>query len=86
MVRRFLATLAALALLAGAAAYAAPITADEAFGAVPPWGSQPSRIAWSPDGSSFLYVLPTQNAQQPLALRQYDVRPGRVRRDAEDAG
>lgn len=79
MVRRFLATLTGLALLAGAAAYAAPLTADEAFGAAPPWGAQPSRITWSPDGSSFLYVLPTQNPQQPLALRQYDVRTAESR-------
>jgi dipeptidyl-peptidase-4 len=79
MMRRFLATLTGLALLAGAAAYAAPLTADEAFGASPPWGAQPSRITWSPDGSSFLYVLPTQNAQQPLPLRQYDVRTAQSR-------
>lgn len=86
MVRRFLVTWAVLALLAGSAVSAAPVlTADEAFSTDAPWGAQPSRITWAPDGSSFLYVLPSQNPQQPLPLRQYDVRSGETRVAVEPA-
>ena len=76
--RRFIAAFSALVLLAAApaAAQLTPLTLDQVFGVTPPWGAQPSRITWAPDGSSFLYVLPTQDPFQPLDVHQYVVRTG----------
>lgn len=79
MVRRFFAACAALALLAGAAASAAGLTAEQVFALQPPWGAQPAHVVWAPDGSSFLYVLPLQDETQALVLHQYDVRTGQSR-------
>lgn len=49
------------------------------FTATPPWGSQPAKLLWAPDGRSFLYVLTSQDPRQPLPIRQYDVRNGASR-------
>ncbi len=49
------------------------------FTATPPWGSQPVKVLWAPDGRSFLYVLSSQEPRQALAIRQYDVRTGASR-------
>jgi dipeptidyl-peptidase-4 len=67
-----------LLVAAGSApAAAAPqLSFGRIFTPAPPWGTQPSRIAWSPDASSFLYVLPMQEASTPLAVRQYDLHTG----------
>jgi dipeptidyl-peptidase-4 len=56
-------------------ASAAPfeLTLDTVFGVQPPWGLQPSKIVWAPDGRSFLYELPTQDPFAALAVHQYDV-------------
>ncbi|HEX5273677.1 MAG TPA: DPP IV N-terminal domain-containing protein [Candidatus Rubrimentiphilum sp.] len=76
MLRRFLVALPVLALLcvAAAGAQSTPLTLDQVFGVNPPWGSQPSRITWAPDGNSFLYVLPTQDPFQAGPVHVYDVR------------
>ncbi len=80
MVRRLLTAWVVMALLAGVRAAAAPqMDVDQIFAATPPWGAQPSHIVWAPDGTSFLYVLPSQDALQPLPLRQYDVHSGQSR-------
>jgi dipeptidyl-peptidase-4 len=75
MVRRFLVACSVLALFAMAAApAAAQLTLDSVFGVAPPWGSQPSRITWAPDGNSFLYVLQSQDPFRPIPVHLYDVR------------
>ncbi len=76
MLRRFLAALPVLALLSGAPARAqsTALTLDQVFGVPVPWGAQPSRITWAPDGNSFLYVLATQDPFQAVPLHLYDVR------------
>lgn len=63
--------LAALFCLAAPAR--AELTLDSVFGVTPPWGAQPTRITWAPDGQSFLYVLPTQDPFAALAVHQYDL-------------
>ena len=73
MLRRFLAALPVLALLAAAPA-GAQLTLDSVFGVTPPWGSQPSRVTWAPDGNSFLYVLQTQDPFQAVPVHLYDAR------------
>lgn len=79
--RSFKFALFAALCFAGAvpAAAASGITLDSVFAPDPPWGSQPASIVWSPDGRSFLYVLPTQDPQAVLALRQHDVATGNDR-------
>ena len=75
MVRRFLVACSVLALFATAGApAAAQLSLDSVFGVAPPWGSQPSRITWAPDGNSFLYVLQSQDPFRPVPVHQYDVR------------
>lgn len=76
--RRFAAAFATLVLLVSAAAtaQATPLTLDEVFGVKPPWGVQPSRITWAPDGSSFLYALASQDPFQPVDVHLYDVASG----------
>src|SRR5438552_9673756 len=73
MLRRFLVACSLLALfsMAGAPA-AAQLTLDSVFGLAPPWGSQPSRITWAPDGNSFLYVLQSQDPFRAVPVHQYD--------------
>lgn len=73
MLRRFLAALPVLVLLCAGRA-AAQLTLDSVFGVTPPWGSQPSRITWAPDGKSFLYVLQSQDPFQVVPVHVYDVR------------
>ncbi len=73
MPRRFLAWLSVLALLCAAPA-GAQLSLDSVFGVNPPWGSQPSRVTWSPDGSSFLYVMATQDPFQAVPVHLYDAR------------
>jgi dipeptidyl-peptidase-4 len=86
MVQRILWVWAVLALLgSGSAAAAPPLSLDQIFAPSPPWGEQPSKIVWSPDGTSFLYVLPSQDVGQAVPLRQYDVRSGRSRVVVEPA-
>lgn len=46
---------------------------EQIFSALPPWGSLPSRVLWAPDGRSFLYVADSQDREEALAVRQYDV-------------
>ena len=70
---------AAVALQALAARGASDLTPDEVFALAPPWGSQPDRVTWSPDGRSFLYVLPTQDPASALPVRQYDTVTGNDR-------
>ncbi len=74
--RRFLAALPVLALLCAAPAGAqlTPLTLDQVFGVSPPWGLQPSRITWAPDGNSFLYVMQTQDPFQAVPVHLYDAR------------
>lgn len=60
-------------------ANAAALSFDEIFAATPPWGSQPWHVTWAPDARSFLYVMRTQDAQQPLPVWQYDVGAKRAR-------
>jgi len=55
------------------------LTLDSVFGRIPPWGVQPSRIVWSPDARTFLYVEPTQDPDEALAVHQYDVTTHRDR-------
>ena len=69
----------ALALIGANQSATAPLTLDEIFAPAPPWGSHPSKIAWSPDGTSFVYVLASQDPAQAVPLRQYDVGSGRSR-------
>jgi len=73
MTRRFLAALCVLALACGGRA-TAQLTLDSVFSAAPPWGSQPSRITWAPDGNSFLYVLQSQDPFQTVPVHDYGVR------------
>ena len=73
MLRRFLAALPLLALLCVAPA-GAQLSLDSVFGVIPPWGSQPSRITWAPNGNSFLYVLATQDPFQAVPVHLYDAR------------
>ena len=63
----------ALALVCGGRA-SAQLTLDTVFGDAPPWGAQPSRINWAPDGNSFLYILQSQDPFRVLPLHIYDVR------------
>src|SRR5947209_1911281 len=80
MVRRFLVACSVLALFSTAGVpAAAQLTLDSVFGVTPPWGSQPSRVTWAPDGNSFLYVLQTQDPLQPVPVRQYDARSNQDR-------
>ncbi|HET9392164.1 MAG TPA: DPP IV N-terminal domain-containing protein [Candidatus Rubrimentiphilum sp.] len=80
MVRRFLVACSLLALFAMAGAPAsAQLTLDSVFGATPPWGWQPSRITWAPDGTSFLYVLQSQDPFRPVPIHQYDTRTNQDR-------
>ncbi len=72
MTRRFLAALAVLVVACGSRA-TAQLTLDSVFSATPPWGSQPSRITWAPDGNSFLYVLQSQDPFQTVPVHDYDV-------------
>lgn len=76
MLRRFLGSLPLLALLCAmpAGAQLTPLTLDQAFGVNPPWGEQPSRITWAPDGGAYLYVFQTQDPFQAVPLHLYDVR------------
>jgi dipeptidyl-peptidase-4 len=76
MMRRFLAALPVLALLCAAPAGAqlTPLTLDQVFGVSPPWGLQPSRITWAPDGNSFLFVMQTQDPFQAVPVHLYDAR------------
>jgi dipeptidyl-peptidase-4 len=76
--RRFIAAFSVLVLLAGAPA-GAQLTLDQVFGVTPPWGEQPARITWAPDGSSFLYVFESQDPFAPVDVHQYDTRTGRDR-------
>ncbi|MBV9269484.1 MAG: S9 family peptidase [Candidatus Eremiobacteraeota bacterium] len=79
MVRRFV-IVVFLVLSCGLPARAAfELSLDSVFAATPPWGAQPSHIVWAPDSRSFLYVLPTQDPQAPLAVHQYDVESSRDR-------
>ncbi len=80
MVRRFLTGCSLLALfsMVGAPA-AAQLTLDSVFGVAPPWGSQPSRVTWAPDGNSFLYVLQSQDPFRSVPVHQYDVRSSQDR-------
>ncbi len=70
---RFLAACSLFALVCTAPA-AAQLTLDSVFGVAPPWGSQPSRVTWAPDGNSFLYVLPSQDPFQAVPVHLYDAR------------
>ena len=63
----------ALALVCGGRA-SAQLTLDTVFGDAPPWGAQPSRINWAPDGNSFLYVLQSQDPFRAVPLHIYDAR------------
>lgn len=62
-----------------ALALASVINLNSAFGAQPPWGTQPSHILWSPDSKAYLYDLPTQNPFAPLSLYEYDTATGSSR-------
>ncbi len=55
------------------------LTFEQIFAAAPPWGAQPERLMWSPGGTSFLYVLPSQDTAQPQPVLQYDRRTGQSR-------
>lgn len=69
-----------LVLACGLPARAAfDLSLESVFAVSPPWGAQPSRVSWAPDSHSFLYVLPTQDPQTPLAIHQYDVATKRDR-------
>jgi dipeptidyl-peptidase-4 len=70
---RFAAASLALTLAAGAGPSAAGLSFDSVFGATPPWGSIPSRIVWSPDGSRFTYSLSSQDPDAASTLYLYDV-------------
>ncbi|HEV3092043.1 MAG TPA: DPP IV N-terminal domain-containing protein [Candidatus Cybelea sp.] len=61
------------------AAAAAAITLDSVFTKEPPWGRMISRISWSPDGQRFLYVRPSQDPDESLAVMLYDVASGSTR-------
>lgn len=80
MLRRSLAALPALVLLAAATAHAqsTPLL-DKFFGVNPPWGMVPSRITWAPDGSAMLYVYQTQDPFQAVPVYLYDVRTRKER-------
>ncbi len=78
MLRRFLAALFALVLVCAGGA-SAQLTLDSVFGVTPPWGWQPSRITWAPDGKSFLYVLPSQDPFQAVPIHDYDAQTKRDR-------
>ncbi|MGZ3505783.1 MAG: DPP IV N-terminal domain-containing protein [Vulcanimicrobiaceae bacterium] len=90
MMRRLLAASSLLLFTCAAPTAAAPLdlNVDTVFATQPPWGALPSRIVWSPDSRSFLYVLPTQDQYEALAVHQYDVATGaeRVLIDPEKYG
>ncbi len=70
----------AIVVFGGAVAAAGPqLTLESIFSPNPLWGAQPAKIVWSPDGTSFLYVLPSQDLAQAVPIRQYDVRTGQSR-------
>lgn len=79
MVPRLLANLLLAAALLAPGSASGELTLDRIFGADVPWGAQPSSIVWSPDSASFLYVLPSQDAERALALHQYNVHTHRDR-------
>jgi len=56
-----------------------PLAIEQIFASNPPWGVQPTKVVWAPDGTSFLYVLATQDSTQAVPVRQYDVRTGQSR-------
>ncbi len=58
---------------------AAAITLDSVFTKEPPWGRMISRVSWSPDGQRFLYVRPSQDPDESLAVMLYDVASGSTR-------
>ena len=58
---------------------AAALSFDQIFANQPPWGSQPERITWAPNGSSILYVLPAQDGADALPIRQLDLKTGQTR-------
>lgn len=60
-------------------ALTAMLTFDQVFGMQPPWGSQPARILWSPDGTSAVFVRPSQDARVAVPLEQLDARTGQER-------
>lgn len=72
--RRFFLSVVAAVLAGALPAAAQSFTADEVFAKVPPWGAQPAHVTWSPDGSSFLYTLPSQDEDEPQTVFRYDVR------------
>ena len=76
MLRRLCSTLPVLVVLCAAPAFAqsTPLTLDQVFGVNPPWGAQPSRITWAPDGNSFLYILQSQDPFEAVPVHLYDVR------------
>ena len=76
MLRRLLVVLPLLALLCAtpAGAQLTPLTLDQVFGVDPPWGLQPPRVTWAPDGNSFLYVEATQDPFQAIPVYLFDVR------------
>jgi len=79
MIARLLAhALLAAALLAPSGA-SSELTMDRIFTAEVPWGAQPADVVWSPDSTSFVYVLPSQDTERAGALHQYDVRTLRDR-------
>jgi hypothetical protein len=58
-------------LVSGANAAAAAPAFDDLFSATPPWGAQPSRITWAPDGRSFVYVVRIQDPSKAMPVLQY---------------
>jgi dipeptidyl-peptidase-4 len=79
MVCRLLSACLASALLLTGTAKSADLSFDDIFSAVPPWGAQPSGIAWAPDARSFLYVMRTQDPDEALPVWQFDVGSKRAR-------
>ncbi len=55
------------------------ITLDSVYAKEPLWGRMISRVSWSPDGSRFLYVRPSQDPSENLPLMLYDVATGTSR-------
>lgn len=66
-------------LFSGGNAVAGPLGFDDLFSATPPWGAQPARVTWAPDGRSFVYVLHLQDPSQATPVLQYDVGSRRSR-------
>ncbi len=64
---------------ATAASPAFHLTLNTVFGARPPWGFLPSRIAWAPNGRTFAYVLPGQDPKAVLPVYLYEVASRRSR-------